>query len=65
MNYRDLFGDVLDSIEMGMREDVYAGSLREEELEVCFFFGFCVLTWCLIDGFIGVDEKIEKAKDPT
>ena len=50
VNYRDLFGDVLDSIEMGMREEVVAGSLKTDELEVrilsfFFFFFFSFFLW--------------------
>ncbi|KAF8517275.1 hypothetical protein BU17DRAFT_29220, partial [Hysterangium stoloniferum] len=34
VNHRDLFGEVLDSIERGMREDVRVGGLQIGEMEV-------------------------------
>lgn len=36
VKYRDLFGEVLESIEAGMREDVRAGRMGVVELEVRF-----------------------------
>lgn len=33
VNYRDLVGEVLDSIEMGMQEEISVGSLKADELE--------------------------------
>ena len=38
MNYRELFRDVLDSIEMGIQEDVSVGNLKGDEFEVRLFF---------------------------
>jgi hypothetical protein len=35
VDYRDLFGDVLQSIEMDMQEELSTGSLKADELEVC------------------------------
>lgn len=34
VNYRDLFGDVLESIERGMRDEMRRGEMREGEVEV-------------------------------
>ena len=35
VSYRDLFGDVLESIEMGVREDGGRGTLMPDEVQVC------------------------------
>ncbi|KIJ39239.1 hypothetical protein M422DRAFT_175310 [Sphaerobolus stellatus SS14] len=35
VNYRDLFGDVLESIEKGMNDEFVAGTMQPEEVEVC------------------------------
>jgi hypothetical protein len=36
VGYRDLFGEVLDSIEISVREDEGKGTLNAAEAEVCF-----------------------------
>ena len=33
VSYRDLFGDVLDSIEMGVRDEASKGSMKPDEVE--------------------------------
>jgi len=38
VDYRQLFGEVLDSIENGVREEGYRGNLSPEEQRVSFFF---------------------------
>jgi hypothetical protein len=53
VNHRDLFGEVLESIEKGMREDVRAGGLEVGEMEVCtLYLSFFVSFFCiLVSGF--------------
>lgn len=44
VKYRDLFGEVLESIEAGMREDVRVGRMGVGELEVgCFLLQSCCM----------------------
>jgi hypothetical protein len=46
VNYRDLFADVLESIEMGMQEELSTGSLTADEFEVCCRVFVLRDLWC-------------------
>ena len=38
VDYRDLIGNIVESIERDVQEETHRGSLRPEELQVCLFF---------------------------
>jgi hypothetical protein len=38
VDYRDLIGDILESIEHDVQEESHRGSLHPEEIQVCLFF---------------------------
>jgi hypothetical protein len=39
VDYRDLIGDILESIEHDVQEESHRGGLHPEEIQVCHFFG--------------------------
>ena len=41
VDYRDLIGDILESIEHDVQEESHRGSLRPEEIQVCLNIYFC------------------------
>ena len=45
VDYRDLVGEILDSIEHGLEEDGSRGSLQPEEMQVRVFFFVSCLFW--------------------
>lgn len=63
VSYRNLFGEVLDSIEMGVREEEGKGSLNAEEAKVCFSVLFVVHILIMKQDLLAQLSKLKKRRD--